>query len=196
MIELSTLTPGADRLPRGKAQASSGTGGRASRTVLFLDYDGVLHPNEVYLERGRPVLRGEGELFMWLPPLIDLLRSYPHVQIVLSTSWSRVFGFERSKRALPEPLIERVVGATWHSQMGKCPYSGMRLPVSWWDEATRFEQILRYVERARLVRWVAVDDQGESWSPRYTDHLILTDPNLGIADPRALSRLHARLAAL
>ncbi len=111
MIELSTLTPGADRLPRGKAQASSGTGGGASRTILFLDYDGVLHPNEVYLERGRPVLRGEGELFMWLPPLIDLLRSYPYVQIVLSTSWSRVFGFERAKRALPVPLIDRALCA-------------------------------------------------------------------------------------
>lgn len=196
MIELSTLAPGADRLSCGKAQARASTGGRASRTVLFLDYDGVLHPNEVYLERGRPVLRTEGELFMWLPPLIDLLKSYPHVQIVLSTSWSRVFGFDRAKRALPESLIERVIGATWHSKMGKCPYSGMRLPVSWWDEATRFEQIMRYVERARLVRWVAVDDQGESWSPTYADHLLLIDPNVGIADPRALSQLDTRLAAL
>lgn len=37
--------------------------------VLFLDYDGVLHPDEVFLERGKPVLRARGELFMWTPLL-------------------------------------------------------------------------------------------------------------------------------
>ena len=30
--------------------------------ILFLDYDGVLHPDDVYLERGRPVLRATGQL--------------------------------------------------------------------------------------------------------------------------------------
>ncbi len=29
-------------------------------TVLFLDFDGVLHPDEVYLQRGKPVLRCDG----------------------------------------------------------------------------------------------------------------------------------------
>ncbi|NKA73639.1 hypothetical protein GO285_02999 [Ralstonia solanacearum] len=35
--------------------------------TLFLDYDGVLHPDEVYYEYGKPVLRADGELFMWAP---------------------------------------------------------------------------------------------------------------------------------
>jgi len=188
--------PEADRLSGGEAQSQSSLDDRASRTVLFLDYDGVLHPNNVYLERRRPVLRTDGELFMWSAHLIEALESYPHIKIVLSTSWARVFGFERARNALAEPLRARVIGATWHSRMGKCRYSGMRLPINWWDEASRFEQILRYVERARLEHWVAVDDQGESWSPSYRDHLIVTDPGRGIADPQALSQLHARLAAL
>ena len=34
------------------------------RTVLFLDFDGVLHPDEVYLTRRGPELRAPGELFM------------------------------------------------------------------------------------------------------------------------------------
>lgn len=41
--------------------------------LLFLDYDGVLHPDEVYLKRGRPVLRGPGELFMWVPHLLSAI---------------------------------------------------------------------------------------------------------------------------
>lgn len=187
--------PDFDRQTSGEAQTPRANG-RLIRTVLFLDFDGVLHPNDVYLEKRRPVLRAEGELFMWAPSLVDALKCYPHVQIVLSTSWSRVFGFERAKNALPTALRERVVGATWHSQMGRCQLGGMKLQYSWWDEASRFEQILRYVDRARSLRWVAIDDQGQSWPPKYMKNLILTDPTRGIADPRALSQLHARLAAL
>ena len=33
-------------------------------SVLFLDFDGVLHPDAVFLTRQRPALRSEGELFM------------------------------------------------------------------------------------------------------------------------------------
>jgi hypothetical protein len=45
--------------------------------ILFLDFDGVLHPDAVYLERGRPVLRADGELFMWAHHLVDALASAP-----------------------------------------------------------------------------------------------------------------------
>jgi len=34
--------------------------------ILFLDFDGVLHPDAVYLRHsGQIELRTEGELFMW-----------------------------------------------------------------------------------------------------------------------------------
>lgn len=36
------------------------------RPALFLDYDGVLHPDAVYREGGRVVLRADGfRLFEW-----------------------------------------------------------------------------------------------------------------------------------
>ena len=38
--------------------------------ILFLDYDGVLHPDHVYLVSGRPVPRADGELLMWAPILV------------------------------------------------------------------------------------------------------------------------------
>lgn len=37
--------------------------------ILFLDYDGVLHPDAAYLVKGRPELRAEGCVFMWAPIL-------------------------------------------------------------------------------------------------------------------------------
>lgn len=66
--------------------------------ILFLDFDGVLHPDAVYRERGRPVLRDQGELFMWSRRLVDVLVNRPDVRLVLSTSWAREFGFSRARR--------------------------------------------------------------------------------------------------
>jgi len=64
--------------------------------ILFLDFDGVLHPDEVYLVHGRPVLRDDGSLFMWAPLLAEALTPFPDVQIVLSTSWVRELSFKRA----------------------------------------------------------------------------------------------------
>ncbi len=68
--------------------------------VLFLDFDGVLHPDQAYLVKGRPVLRAEGALFMWAPLLVDALKNYPGVSgflcsrrlvDLLSTDFSHFF---------------------------------------------------------------------------------------------------------
>ena len=130
--------------------------------ILFLDFDGVLHPDSAYLVKGRPTLKGEGELFMWAPLLVKTLADFPEVQIVLSTSWARELSFNRARRWLPEELRARVVGSTWHSAMS-FKREGFRSLATWWDEATRYEQIKRYAGRAGLTDWVAIDDQPEGW---------------------------------
>lgn len=163
--------------------------------ILFLDFDGVLHPDAAFLDKGRPVLRAEGKLFMWAPFLVEALAPHPHVKIVLSTSWVRVRSFSRARNALPDPLRKRVIGATWHTAMGQSDYSGVRPASSWWDDATRYQQIVRYVERARFERWIAIDDDGEAWAESARGRLILTDPDKGISDPLALEQLQARLEA-
>ncbi|MGB7389415.1 MAG: HAD domain-containing protein, partial [Pseudomonas neustonica] len=69
--------------------------------LLFLDYDGVLHPDEVFLlSNGRVELRADGSLFMWAPTLMELISDLD-VQVVLSTSWVRYLGFKRARKALP-----------------------------------------------------------------------------------------------
>jgi hypothetical protein len=172
--------------------------------ILFLDFDGVLHPSDVYLKKGRPVLHGDGELFMWAPQLIEALTTYPNVKIVLSTNWVRVRGFTRVRRALPEALRERVIGATWHSAMKEddflsAPYaSRLTAPAIWYDKATRFQQIERYVSRANVQQWVAIDDlheNVETWHPAHEKNFILTDPQKGLSDPIVLTRLQALLTS-
>lgn len=161
--------------------------------ILFLDFDGVLHPDAAYLKKGRPILRGEGCLFMWSQHLVDALEPYAEIEIVISSSWCRVFGYSRAKKFLCPSLQHRVIGGTWHSTMARSEFGGFKLPHTWWDSATRYEQIIRYVRRARLEHWVAIDDDNEGWAEKDTERLILTDPDLGISDPRALSQLAERL---
>lgn len=157
--------------------------------IVFLDFDGVLHPDAVYLERGRPVLRADGELFMWSRHLVGALASAPHVRIVLSTSWARELRFARARDYLPAELRQRVIGATWHSGMATDDEHHPLGRGTLWDTSTRYQQIRRYVDRAGLTDWIAVDDQPEGWADADRDKLVATDSNLGLSAPSARVRL-------
>ncbi len=160
--------------------------------ILFLDFDGVLHPDAAFLVKGRPTLRAQGELFMWAPLLVDVLADFPDVEIVLSTSWARELSFSRARRWLPNELRGRVIGSTWHSCM-KFQADGFLLARTWWDQATRYQQIRRYVDRARLVDWLAIDDQPEGWNADDREKLVHANGDTGLSDPRVLALLAARL---
>lgn len=163
--------------------------------VLFLDFDGVLHPDATFLIKGRPTLKTDGELFMWAPLLVDVLADLPEVQIVLSTSWARELSFSRARRWLPEGLRAHVIGATWHSAMS-FKREDSRSLANWWDGATRYQQIKRYAGRAGLADWVAVDDQPEGWGEEDRGKLVHTNGDAGLSDPAVLVLLEARLEAL
>ncbi len=157
--------------------------------LLFLDYDGVLHPDEVFLlSNGRVELRADGSLFMWAPTLMELISDLD-VQVVLSTSWVRHLGFKRARKALPEPLSSRVVGATWHSAMKR---SGPGHII--WDEQSRYEQIESYLARLPSKQsWLAIDDDTIGWPDDKRKHLVRTDPRLGLSDLRVRRELAQRL---
>ena len=123
--------------------------------TLFLDYDGVLHPGEVYLVRGKGVvLRNEGHtLFEYADALADALEAHKDVQIVLSTSWVAMLDFKRAKKRLPTRLQDRIKGATWHSSFDR----------GYWQQLTRFQQIYQYANRHNLSDWLALDDDDEGW---------------------------------
>lgn len=154
--------------------------------TLFLDFDGVLHPDAAHRIAGRIVLKVDGHaLFEWAPVLEGALVPYPELQIVLSTSWVRVLGFDEALSWLPEALQRRVVGATWHRH-------GPRD----WTFLSRYEQILLNVRRHQHSRWLAIDDSGDGWSDEHREHLVLTDSLLGLGAPAALQELREKLEPL
>lgn len=72
--------------------------------ILFLNFEGCIHPDDVYHVEGKPVLRTEGvKLFEHADVLADLVSPYPELRIVLSTSWVRRFGLNRDQELLPAP---------------------------------------------------------------------------------------------
>lgn len=76
------------------------------------------------------------------------------------------------------------------------PLAGFRMQLTWYDQATRYQQIKRYVGRAGLTYWIAVDDQPEGWTVEDEDKLVHTDGDLGLSDPAALALLISKLENL
>lgn len=166
--------------------------------LLFLDYDGVLHPDAAYLIGGRPVLKTEGELFMWAPVLVELLRPYPEIKIVLSTSWVRVLGFGKARDYLPPELRSKVIGGTWHSAMGRHAEGTHRTDISWFVESSGYQQIARYISRAgvRAGNWLAIDDDADGWADTQRERLVETDGVIGLSSSLAQNELRAKLILL
>lgn len=155
--------------------------------VLFLDFDGVLHPDAVYRVRGQIVLRRDGvSLFEWTPHLVEALAPHPDIRIVLSTSWVRVLGFNKACKRLPQALRERVIGATWHSSMDEGE----------WQTLTRFNQVIRYVHHHRVERWLAVDDDALGWFKEYHGNLVHTHSEFGLALASTRKELQEKLVQL
>jgi hypothetical protein len=157
---------------------------------LFLDYDGPLHPDEVYRVKGQIILRADGiQLFEYAPILVDILEPFPNVKIVLATSWVRVLGFDTAKNHLPLELQQRVVGATYHSEMD-------RERPGRFEYLSRYQQISQYVVRHKIERWVALDNDDYGWPNEHRQNLVHVDDWLGLFELRARDELRLKLEIL
>jgi hypothetical protein len=158
--------------------------------ILYLDFDGVLHPENVHMRAGRgPYIESpEGHaLFEHCELLEKVLLPYPDVRIVLSTSWVRVYkSVARVARKLTPELQARVVGATYHLSMDAESFR----------QAPRGMQIWSDVLRREPDDWIAVDDDYLHWPSWARDKLVRTHEILGISAPVVLAELRAKLAAM
>lgn len=125
--------------------------------ILFLDFDGVLHPE------------GEGQQatdstdFCFLPGLEGLLREYPHVRIVISSSWRERLSFEALLAPFAEDIRPRTLGVT--------PLRGSEIPHPF---AHRECAILAWLHSNSVADepWVALDD-AEWQFDRRQDQLVV-----------------------
>lgn len=83
---------------------------------IYLNFDGVLHPNRMNYRGGaKPQLVAPGHRpFEYAPFLAAAIEPYPNVEIVLNTWWTFFLGIEASIALLPATLARRVVDSTLH----------------------------------------------------------------------------------
>lgn len=149
-----------------------------SNVVLFLDFDGVLHPDgEAALDENFRLLPNPN-LFCWKGLLHELLKPHPEVQIIVSSDWRRLFDDESLVRLLG-PLGNRFVGVV--ETLG----------------SPRSQEILGEAARRSIERWVALDDHVSVHEAAREDcRFIACDPRLGVSNPETQKRLSKRLLAL
>lgn len=160
-------------------------------TALFIDFDGCLHHENVIRVNGHPFCKEPGRsLFEWVGFLEDVLHDAPHVRVVLSTSWVAILGFNRTKSYLPESIQTRVIGATFHSAYG----NAYGITKREWPTLSRFQQIMMYVARNPGHDWVALDDDDEGWPDAQRHHLVHSDSERGLSNPKTVEQLRSALA--
>lgn len=155
--------------------------------VLYLDYDGVLHHERVYRhpKKGIHIAAGpEFKLFQHAELLSELLRPYPAVRIVLSTSWVAALGLRRAASYLPDELRCRVIGGTFHSRMSRSDFAAL----------TRGQQVYADYVRRAPAQVLAIDDIKEGWPQFFREYLVVTDAVHGISHPQVLEGLTRTLA--
>lgn len=170
--------------------------------IIFLDFDGVLHPDAVFKPAGKPIeLRAPGSLMMHAHILEEIIKPFD-IEIVLSTSWVRSLSYSKTVKKMPSALAERVIGATWHSEMVDrtvYPYSSGRYANDPFNFLTRFQQIHRHVFRNGVEKWLAIDDLhsgSDSWPEEMLHHLVLTEGAAGLGCERVQLELKQKLMEL
>lgn len=159
--------------------------------ILYLDFDGVLHPAELYWSREKGLcLRDEltiagHSLFENQDLLAELIAPYKSLKIVLSTSWVSEFGISESKKRLCKELQHRVIGSTLHSYM--------ETEYTMFDRFTRFGQIMNDVKRRRPSEWLAIDDQPGEFSEAFKGNFVVPFDAKGLANTEVLESLTEKL---
>lgn len=165
-----------------------------SEIVLYIDIDGVLH-HEYAVWTSRlgvhmcPKRAPGRRLFEWLPILETILKPFPLVKLVLSSSWCVWPGYSKTLKRFPPALRGRFVGGTFHKRIHRADPPALIN----FQSKSRGEQILQDVQRRKPAKWLALDDDDENWPPCAMDNLIKCNGERGISDPCVQAELIFKL---
>ena len=128
--------------------------------ILFLDFDGVLHG------LGRPV-------FEHLPRFEAILRDFPQIEVVISSSWRETYSLDALLNFFSEDVRPRIVGTT--------PVITTKWPP--YPRHIRHKEIQEYMalKSYDTRSWFALDDDPTLF-PSGCPSLILCEPVTGFDD--------------
>ena len=145
--------------------------------ILFLDIDGVLHPNCTVAVEPSGSISAIGA-FRWLRSLDEVLQDFPDVELVLHSSWRLVWETDiELKENLPESLASKIRGVTPRTVM------------------SRYASIEAYCTEHAVTQVCIIDDESAAFPAGLTG-LVVCDQAQGISSPETRAKLRAALTAL
>ena len=123
--------------------------------LLFLDFDGVLHPT--HFAGQDPFNRVH---------LLEETLVGSNIELVISSSWRFTHSLEKLQKLLPNSISNLVIGVTGSPVIGKHP---------------RYQEIMIFLQSHAAINWKALDDS--YWEfPTPCSELIRCNPNTGISE--------------
>lgn len=134
--------------------------------ILFLDFDGVLHP---------AVCSSASDLLGRRPLLESVLRECPDVDIVVSSTWREGRTLSQLQELFSSDIGTRIIGATpgWRDIQDESA-------MGTYTRQAEIEGWLRQVGRS-WEAWVALDDQPWLFRP-FLPNLVRCDPATGLTE--------------
>lgn len=152
------------------------------RGLLFLDFDGVMHPYGCSIDL----------YFCHIDLLEPWLRQRSRLDVVISSSWRDGHPFDEIQSYFSADLQQRIIGTTpilaresWEQHDGELP------PMRFEREA----EIRRWLARSEEPwrPWAALDDQAWLFKP-FCPHLVVCDGRVGLTQ-RELDQADAVLGS-
>ena len=156
------------------------------KPVLFLDVDGVLHPEPAFSK----------DAFCRLPLVEGILRDFPMVEIVISSSWRLDWKYEdesivQMRRHFSSDIAPRVIGVTPDQR-----YYDLTIAPDGTADYLRERECLAWLHRNRPpgTPWLALDDR-EWWFRPGSPNVMIVDCDDGFM-PANEDELRRRLGEL
>jgi len=132
------------------------------RKIVYLDFDGVLHPTSLVTEG-----------LLSRVHLLEHLFENGCASIVISSSWRFTHSLSSLQAKLPSILAKSVIGMTGDAIIGK---------------HARYQEIINHVHTLEgPIDWRALDDSYWEFPP-YCQELIRCNPNTGVG-PKEVAQL-------
>jgi HAD domain in Swiss Army Knife RNA repair proteins len=136
--------------------------------IIALDFDGILHPNDLY----------DKSPFCIAPQLWKILRAIPTANVVFSTSWRDSYDFDNMLDFVTagggEDLVHRFIGNTPNLE-AEGHYGRRDLEIQQWLD-----------NHHHTGTWLAIDDMAELF-PVGHPNLYLVDGDCGLTDADVLA---------
>lgn len=132
--------------------------------ILFLDFDGVLHPEPCY---------STANLFCNVPRLENVLRNFSVVEIVITSTWRESRSMSELRAVFSPDIATRVIGVTPDFRAVKDPPTSLL----GYPRQLEIEAWLR-LNRNAWEPWVALDDRPYLFRP-FLPNLVVCSSSTG-----------------